>query len=394
VTEIDSCPARSPRRVLYWTEAFFPYMGGTEVLGASLIAGLRQRGYDFAVVTSHAHLELPDQEEHDGVPVHRFPFRAAATGRDAGRFLEILHRVSALKRAFAPDLIHVNAAGPSLFFHLRSANAHPAPWLFTPSAPLTDQATGRDTILGEAFRSADWVACLSAAQMSTIRRLAPETVDRSSVIYCGLEAPPGFPAPLPLEEPRVLCLGRHVRDKGFDVALSAFAKLTDRFPRVRLILIGEGPARSDLEEQAAALGIANAVEFLGRVPEVSPFLNAATLVLMPSRWEETFGLVALEAALMARPVVATRVGALPEVVLHGRTGLVVEKEDHAALAEAMAFLLEHPETAQRMGQAARERALETFSLRRSVDAYEALYRELAGRASRSVGVGAPTRSVP
>lgn len=385
--------AAAPLRVLYWTEIFLPYIGGTEVVGAQLLAGLRQRGHEFIVVTSHGHLDLPDEDRHEGIPVYRFPFWTAITSRDVQQFAEIRQRVAAVKRSFAPDLVHVHAVGPSLMFQLRSATAHPAPWLFTPHTPLADQEAGRETILGEAFQSADWVVSVSEAQWQSIHRLSPETAAHSSVIYWGLEPPSLSPEPLSFADPRVLCLGRLVTDKGFDVALSAFARLVDRFPRLRLIMIGEGPARSDLEQQAAGLGIANAVEFTGRVPEIAPYLNAATLVLMPSRWEETFGLVALEAALMGRPVVATRVGAVPEIVVHDRTGFLTDSEDDAALAEAMAFLLDHPESARRMGRAARERALERFNLKRCVDEYDALYRRLAKGGIRSSDVG-PIQSAP
>lgn len=351
-------------------------MGGTEVVGAQLLEGLKQRGYDLVIATSHGHLDLPDEGVHDGIPIYRFPFRTAATSRDVGLFADVRRRVAALKRSFAPDLVHVHAVGPSLLFHLRSIAAHPAPWLFTPHTPLTDRAPGQDTILGEAFRSTDWTVCVSEAQRDSIRPLSPEASARSSVIYWGLEEPTLSPDPLPFEEPRLLCLGRLVPDKGLDVALAAFANLVERFPRLRLTVIGEGPSRPELERQAASLGVREAVDFLGRVPEVHSHMNAATLILMPSRWEETFGLVALEAALMGRPVVATRLGALPEVVLHERTGLLVPSEDSAALAEAASSLLNHPEKAIEMGRAARLWALERFTLDRCVDDYDALYRRL------------------
>jgi glycogen(starch) synthase len=102
---------------------------------------------------------------------------------------------------------------------------------------------------------------------------------------------------------------------------------------------------------------------------------------MPSRWEEPFGLVAVEAALMARPVVASRVGGLAEVVADGETGLLVDKEDPAALARAVTHLLKNPATAERMGQAARRRARELFGFERQVDAYDGLYQRLAEEAT-------------
>lgn len=371
---IVSHPHEASRRILYWTEVFFPYTGGTEVLAGALLEGLGRRGYQFTVVTDRGERALPALDTHEGIPVHRFPFREAVLDRDVARIVEIRRGLAALKAEVAPALVHVNAVGPSLFFHLQATRAARVPWLFTPHAPLQDQASGLDTILGEALRSADWVVCLSEAQRESILRLAPDVGATSSVVYCGLDAPVLAPAPLPFDPPRALCLGRQVADKGFDVALAGFARVRARFPRLRLALAGDGPARPELERRAEALGIAGHVDFLGRVPEVPPVLNQATFVLMPSRWEETFGLVALEAALLGRPVVATRVGALPEVVRDGETGLIVAREDAAGLADAIAALLEDPARTRRMGQAARERALRVFGLGPSLDAYEALYR--------------------
>jgi glycogen(starch) synthase len=175
----------------------------------------------------------------------------------------------------------------------------------------------------------------------------------------------------------LLCLGRLSPEKGFDVAVTAFASLVNRFPNARLVIVGEGPERTKLECQIRKLGLTHRVELAGEVApeEVPGLLNTVTMVLLPSR-QESFGLVALEAALMARPVVATRVGGLPEVVLHEQTGLLVENENSGALAEAAAFLLTQPATAMKMGQTARLRAHHTFSWQRHVDAYDALYQRL------------------
>jgi glycogen(starch) synthase len=170
---------------------------------------------------------------------------------------------------------------------------------------------------------------------------------------------------------------RLVPAKGFDLALTALASIIDRFPNIRLVVAGDGSARSALEQQAADLGLRQVVEFVGWVEpdEVPRLLNTATMVLLPSR-REGLPLVAVQAALMARPIVATRVSGLPEVVVHQQTGWLVEKEDSRSLAEAIAFLLEHLETAIQMGQAARRRAQEVFSWRHCVAAYDALYQRL------------------
>ncbi|MEO8084725.1 MAG: glycosyltransferase family 4 protein, partial [Ardenticatenales bacterium] len=135
--------------------------------------------------------------------------------------------------------------------------------------------------------------------------------------------------------------------------------------------------RAELERLAATLGVASAVEFVGRVApqDVPALINTASLVVVPSRWDEPFGLVALEAALMERPVVATRVGGLVEAVEHGITGLVVDKEDPEALADAIVALLEDCPTADRMGRAGRTRARDRFGWSRCVDEYDRLYQQ-------------------
>jgi len=150
-----------------------------------------------------------------------------------------------------------------------------------------------------------------------------------------------------------------------------------RLPTARLIIAGDGELRGDLERRAAALGVADAVELTGWVQpcDVPALLNRASVVVVPSRCEP-FGLVALEAGQMARPVVAFRVGGLPEIVADGRTGLLVDEGNSAALAAAILRLLLNPGEAAEMGRRARERA-KTFSAVRYADAFVALYRRLA-----------------
>jgi len=161
------------------------------------------------------------------------------------------------------------------------------------------------------------------------------------------------------------------------LALSALPSVIKRFPQVRLVIAGDGPEHTSLKNQAIHLGLTDAVEFMGWVaPEnVHALINTATLVVVPSR-KEGFGLVAVEAAHMARPIVATRVGGLPEVVVHGQTGLLVEEGNAQALADAIIILLAHPEATVQMGQAARNHARERFSWDHCVDAYDKLYRQL------------------
>ena len=362
-------------RVLFWTLSFWPNIGGLEVLAAKLVPALRDRGHEFLIVAPKSSPELPDEAQYHGIPIQRCYFQNTTKPAGIDHLLDVKQKVARLKRHFAPDLVHVNGVGPTDFFHLTTRNAHWAPTLVTLHGEWHPQADG---IVARTLRDADWVAGCCAAVLEHGQRLAPQMAPRSSVIYNGLETPALATEPLPLDPPRILCLGRLSPEKGMDVALASFVSILARFPGARLIIAGDGVLRSDLERQAACHGIARAVDFIGWIEpdKVAALINTSTVVLMPSR-RDSLPLVALEAALMARPIVATRVGGLPEVVVHEETGLLVENENSEALADAVGFLLSHPEVARLMGEAARARAQRAFSWEHHVNSYDVLYRKLA-----------------
>jgi glycogen(starch) synthase len=364
-------------RVLFWAEQFWPQIGGAEVFAAKLLPALRRLGHEFLVVTRRDEPLLAETDSFDGIPVVRMPFCTPMLDGNIGGVLEMRRRVLEIEREFAPDLVHINCFGPSVFFCLGAIQADPTPVLLTMHGESYPPPQEGNSLLERTLRRADQITVPSEATAEYARRLVPGFSPRVSVIYNGLEPPALPPQPLPVHAPRLLCLGRLAAEKGFDLALRAFARIADGFPQARLILAGHGMERDALQAQAAALGLDSAVEFAGWIaPEAVPsVINASTFVVMPSR-SEALPLVALEAALMGRPLLATRVGGLPEVVVHGQTGLLVEPGDSGALAKAMAFLLEHPERTSQMGQAARSRAMKLFSFERQVTAYDALYQEL------------------
>jgi glycosyltransferase involved in cell wall biosynthesis len=122
--------------------------------------------------------------------------------------------------------------------------------------------------------------------------------------------------------------------------------------------------------------------FTGFRGEIPALLAELDVLVLPSLWEG-FGLVLLEAMAAGRPVVASRVGPIPEVVLHGETGLLVEPGEPEPLAAALIELLEHPTLAARLGAAGRRRVREHFTLDRMVAETEALYEEVLHSADRS-----------
>ncbi len=364
-------------RILFWSYVFWPKIGGVEVHAAKLLPSLALRGYEFLVITTKSHPDEPDMHSYQGIPIHRFPFWEFTNYTNINALAGIRQKIIALKRAFAPDLVHINAVDIGNWFHTLTANVSRAPLLVTLHGEWMPR---HDGVVERTLRDADWVTGCSQAILDKGRQLVPEIISRSSVIYNGLDSPTCSPEPPRFDEPRLLCLGRLSPEKGFDLAIEAFGAVLQRFPKTRLVICGDGSSRLDLEQMVAQKKLDQSVDFLGWVkPEnVLALINRSTLVLMPSR-QESLPLVALEAALMERPVLATCVGGIPEVVVHEHTGLLVRPEDSQALAEAVAYLLQRPELATRLGQNARRWAERKFNWQSHVDGYDALYKECAAK---------------
>lgn len=208
-------------------------------------------------------------------------------------------------------------------------------------------------------------------------RLAP--LERIRVVPYGLDLAHWRVAVRPVErDTRVLvAASRLIPGKGHDFLLEAFARARKEEPRLRLRVAGDGPTRGQLETMASTLGIESYVEFLGFVDDVSALVADSDALVFPTlpSCGEGFGLVALEAMALATPVIATRVGAIPEVVKHGVTGLLVEPGDVPGLTAELLRIARDDDLRARLGRAGRARAEERFRLELMVDGILAVYEE-------------------
>jgi glycosyltransferase involved in cell wall biosynthesis len=165
---------------------------------------------------------------------------------------------------------------------------------------------------------------------------------------------PRFPEPQPRGQDdgvTIGVLGRLNPDKGVDTLIAALGQVERTLP-VRVVIVGDGPLEPELRRQALELGVAERIEFRGYVPDAGRLLPQFDVVAIPSR-SEAFSLVAAEAYAAARPVVATQVGGLRELVRDGDTGWLVPPEDPAAMARAIEAAVRDPERRERMGAAGR-----------------------------------------
>jgi len=180
---------------------------------------------------------------------------------------------------------------------------------------------------------------------------------------------------LPLDVPVIGFFGRLIEQKGVDVLIHAFKDLHTHHHEAHLLIVGDGLLRDELEFLASQLALLDKVHFTGWVENGQRLMPACDIVVVPSRWEG-FGLVTLEAMRHARAIVASRVSALPEIVVDGETGRLVPVDDSIALSKALSELLTNPELTEQMGQAGYERLVESFSVDKMVQETLAVYRDV------------------
>lgn len=243
------------------------------------------------------------------------------------------------------------------------------------------------------LRRSSRVASTSHAMASQVRSLLP-TVGAIEITPFGVDTA-RFQRPAARTNPGDITIGT-VKSLapvyGIDVLIRAFAALTrDTEVRskigsagLRLLIVGDGPQRAELEQLAAKLGVSERTEFAGRVPhdQVPRWLAQLDVYVAPSR-SESFGVAVIEASAAGVPVVVSAVGGLPEVVQGGTTGLIVPPDDEEALCRALKELTLQPEVRRRMGQAGVAFVAENYEWSKCVDTMIAAYERTIAAARRS-----------
>jgi glycosyltransferase involved in cell wall biosynthesis len=183
------------------------------------------------------------------------------------------------------------------------------------------------------------------------------------------------------DEPTIVMIARFSVEKGHALLIDALRLIAARWPRLAVVLAGDGPLEEEIKAQCERYGLGDNVRFLGYRSDTEKLLAAADVVALPSK-VEGLPLVAVEALAAARPLVATAVGGTPEVVVNGETGILVPPDDPAAFGKALDMLLSEPELRTRLGACGRKLAEKCFDVRTQIRRTVDLYRELS-RARRT-----------
>ncbi len=254
------------------------------------------------------------------------------------------------------------------------------------------QNPGYGQIHGLMTRFADVVIAVSSSVAEYIATTGHLEGPKIAVVYYGIDdvgesSPDAIDrtrADLGVDQsvPLVLCVARLDPQKDHETLFRAWKDVTARIQSARLLLVGGTQLGGEeyvegLERLTAALGIGDTVIFTGVRGDVGDLMAACDVFAMSSRWEGV-GLVFLEAMRARRPVVATRVGGIPEVVVDGKTGYLVDAGDPAGLASSLVKLIEDRETARTMGEQGRDRFEQRFSAEQMLTKMSGLYDKLLG----------------
>jgi glycosyltransferase involved in cell wall biosynthesis len=357
-------------------------VAGAEQHLLTLLPALRARGVESQILLlvepGNRMQNYVDAAVAKGIPVQRIPIQ---------RHIDpsLYSRLSGALSAFKPDIVHTHLLHADLY-GIPAARALRLPVItsrhndntFRRRFPLR-QVNG---LLWRMVQAGIAISDSIARFSIEVEGAPPAKVHR---IYYGLDA-----KPIDRREARASVLKEYnlgaesllvgvacrlIEQKGVSYALRAFAQVAPEFPDARLLIAGDGPLRKTLENEAKTLGMKDRVLFLGWQPDVTRLLAAFDLLLAPSLWEG-FGLVMLEAMAQGTPIIASRVSAIPEVVVDGETGLLVAPRSVPALAAALKRLLADRALRQHMGLVGQDRQETVFSAGRMADETAALYQTL------------------
>jgi glycosyltransferase involved in cell wall biosynthesis len=378
-------------------------MGGPALHVAYLTAGLRERGYETTLVAGTlARGEDSMAFVADGLDVH--VERLGALQREIAPVRDVLAilRLARLIRRSRPDILHTHTAKAGAVGRLAAAIAgdvkppivvhtfhgHVLRGYF---GPLRSRAFALlERLLA---RTTTCLVAVSPQVRDDLVRLGVAPREKFVVVRLGIELADRVDGSrgerdetrkmlgIPGDAFTVGWIGRMTGVKRTDDVLHAFRALRDRGIGAKLCLVGDGPDRDAMERRAHDLGLMRDTLFLGYQEDVAPYYAAFDAFVLPSGNEGT-PVTTIEALAAGRPVVATRVGGVPDVVRDGEDGFLVEAGDVQTLGERLATLARDESLRRRMGDAGRARVVPRYAVGRLVDDVDRLYRSLLDTCAR------------
>ncbi len=325
----------------------------------------------------------PVDEPVAGVKTTFFPGKRRWYHRLKGLHVRIdYHRWKKIFAEFAPDITHVHypdGGGRNHFYfdHIRPliTSTWGSEVVESPEFPLSEKhKAGVRALLARSD-------VITATTQFLAERTAPFCLPGTHIHIIPFGIEPEEFKPRPRQDDGLVRLGffkNLERKYGPEVLLEAFAVVAAQRPQARLTLCGKGDMQGYLEKRVAALGLSDRVGFPGRLPhaQMAGAMNECDIFVMPSTCQESFGVAAIEASACEIPVIATRVGGVPEAVLDEKTGILVEPFNATALANACLRLIDDPDLRRRLGVAGRAFVMQRYQWQENAARMGSIYADI------------------
>jgi glycogen synthase len=372
-------------RIVILPNVFWPHYGGVVTATHNVCKHLASDGHIVSVVVHSSSPTLPRHEGRDGYEIHRIRLSSKNKIARLWVFPSALFRMYRLFRSLRPDIVHVQILHINTLYSVLLSYVLPY--------RLVLRAGGNDIhkfpvesrlmkfILLWGFRRAHQIQFNSRNLLEDAAPFLTRT--RGEIVIVGDGADPdelvnATGHTRPSGRPYVFAAGRLEHKKGFDILIDAFTAVKRVYPDMELVIAGDGEDMGLLQERVSDRGLTDSVFLIGAVGRdaLATLFQGSRLFVLPSRIEPV-GIVTMEAMSTGKPVVATRVGGVPDIVEHGLSGWLVEPNDRS-LAEGILRVLSDEALMERMAQAGMRRIRERFTWRHVADQYLGAYERIRG----------------
>ncbi|MEM7757854.1 MAG: glycosyltransferase family 4 protein [Cyanobacteria bacterium P01_A01_bin.40] len=377
--------------------------GGAELIMLALRRQLRLNGHDARLFASSARplaqKNLADYQCLGTISRYRTllqstnPWAYQKLGQILSEFKPDVVHVRIFLTQLSPSILPLLTNIPTIYHVAWYRPICPLGTKILPTGDLCQDSVGTACYKNKCLPIRDWVPLMW--QMSLWQRwrqafnlvvanshavkdsLVAQGIKPVKVIWNGIPICPS--RPLLQTPPTVVFAGRLVWEKGVDILIKAFAQVKQNIPDAQLLIAGKGEAEASLKSLIVQLGLQNQVTLLGHLsrPLLEGKLSHAWVQVVPSRWAEPFGIVAIESMMRGTAVIATDAGGLREIVRHQQTGLLIPSEDVTALANSLEQILSDRHLAEQMGKQGREVALAHFTESGFIAQFIDLYHQIA-----------------
>ena len=366
-------------RILHITQS----VGGIETYIDMLLRYLEPAKFECSLICPDQEGTLAEKALSYDVPVHILPMvRSIKPWRDLRHYIEIKRLI----RSIRPNIVHVHSSKAGVLGRM-AASSIGIPCLYTPHAFAFLGRTGFTYWLFVSIERfmRPRTSRLVATSLSEANRATNEvgfSEDRVPIFSDSIEVEDYLHKEIPdnPNPPQVIMVGRLINQKNPEMFVRVAHRVRQHRPDVHFKIIGSGYQeflREKVDAQIRELNFEQSLEIVPWLPrnELLDTLARTTVLAVPSRFE-SFGYVAAEAGMLQKPVVATNVDGLKDIIADGSSGILVDSNDDAAMAEKIVELLGNPALRKRMGQAGRKRVEEHFNITRNIRKIEAVYADV------------------